>query len=168
MPISQWQIRDNYGERWYAVFLCPFLRLSHNAKRLLNLTGVCYLCIKTVERSQTPNEWWEEIKLPNSYKQALEKIDEHLPYWPQRIIHRCKQRLTKIWQYLLRMRRLRKKVRPELVSINTKVERRERIRERKALVAANIENQIKKQLLERLNQVRISLLKISFLLCFRI
>jgi len=110
--------------------------------------------MKTVERAHTPNRLWEEVPLPNNYKQALELIDKHLEFWPHKMIHRAKQRLTKIWQYLIRMRRLRKTVRPKLVTINSKVEKRERIREGKALAAAGIENQIKKELLDRLKQVR--------------
>jgi protein MAK16 len=116
--------------------------------------GICYLYMKTIERAHTPAKLWEVIKLSENYKQALAQIDQHLQYWPEKLIHRNKQRLTKIWQYLIRMRRLRKKVRPTIITINQKVERREKIRERKALSAALVDQEIKKELLDRLKQVR--------------
>eukprot|EP01122_Echinamoeba_exundans_P005136 TRINITY_DN1530_c0_g1_i3.p1 TRINITY_DN1530_c0_g1~~TRINITY_DN1530_c0_g1_i3.p1 ORF type:complete len:231 (-),score=59.68 TRINITY_DN1530_c0_g1_i3:41-733(-) len=108
--------------------------------------------MKEVERSHTPSKLWDIIKLSPNYKDALAQIDQHLLYWPKHLIHRNKQRLTKIWQYLIRMRRLRSKVRTSVSTINQKVERREKVREAKALKAASIENQIKSELLDRLKQ----------------
>lgn len=108
--------------------------------------------MKTIERAHTPAKLWEVIPLGDSFKKALETVDEHLEYWPEHMINKVKQRLTKIWQYLIRMRKLRTALRPQIVNINKKVERREAVREREALAAAQIEKQIKKELLERLAQ----------------
>lgn len=50
-------------------------------------------------------------QLSPSYAQALKEIDKQLEHWPKYMIHRNKQRLTKIHQYLIRMRKLRTRVR---------------------------------------------------------
>jgi len=114
--------------------------------------GRCYLMIKTVERAHSPKNLWEKIKLPRNYAKALAIVHENLQYWPKYLLHKNKQRLTKIHQYLIRMRRLRKKIKPRLTTINKKVERRERGRERKAERAAQLNKAIEGELLERLKQ----------------
>ena len=73
--------------------------------------GNCYLYIKTIERAHTPKNLWEKIKLPSNYTKALELVSGQLEHFPKYLVHRNKQRLTKIHQMLIRMRKLSLKAR---------------------------------------------------------
>eukprot|EP00522_Entomoneis_paludosa_P007420 CAMPEP_0172455386 /NCGR_PEP_ID=MMETSP1065-20121228/12040_1 /TAXON_ID=265537 /ORGANISM="Amphiprora paludosa, Strain CCMP125" /LENGTH=329 /DNA_ID=CAMNT_0013207847 /DNA_START=53 /DNA_END=1042 /DNA_ORIENTATION=+ len=131
---------------------CPLANSKYATLR--EEDGRVHLYIKTVERAHSPKNLWEKIYLSRNYTKALAQIDEHLQYFPKVIIHRNKQRLTKIHQYLIRMRKIELKVRAgkkaKLVRVHRKVEQREERRERKALVAAKIETVLEKELTERL------------------
>ncbi|KAI1346181.1 ribosomal L28e protein family-domain-containing protein [Xylaria sp. FL0043] len=118
--------------------------------------AINYLYIKTPERAHLPSKLWQKIKLSQNYQTALAQIEEHLKYWPQYMIHRAKQRLTRLQQVSIRMRRLAKeearlgeKLVPKLAP---KVRRREETRERKAEAAAKLERAIERELLGRLRE----------------
>jgi protein MAK16 len=115
------------------------------------IEGQIFLYIKTIERSHTPANMWERIALGKNYATAIKIIDENLQYWPKFYLHKCKQRLTRIHQYLIRMRKIRMSVQPKLVRVHHKSEKRDLIREKKAEKAAKITRAIEQELLARLN-----------------
>ena len=132
---------------------CPLANSLYATLREEN--GKVYLCMKTVERAHSPKNLWEKVLLSRNYAKALAQVDEHLQYFPKALIHRNKQRLTKIHQYLLRMRKLKLKElaghKAKIVQAPTrKIKQRESRREQKALVAAKITQKVEQELVDRL------------------
>jgi protein MAK16 len=132
--------------------------------------GKVFLYMKTVERAHLPAKLWEKVKLSRNYTKALEQVGKHLEFWPQLMVrvvgstgvcrvplrvlqvHRNKQRLTKIYQYLLRVRRIEADSTAEtrVERVKNSLKRSLESREAKALKAADLERSIEKELLERL------------------
>ncbi|KAM3346596.1 hypothetical protein ACQJBY_020896 [Aegilops geniculata] len=114
--------------------------------------GIFYLYMKTAERAHLPNKLWERVKLPRNYEKAMEVIKKHLEHWPELLVHKIKQRLTKMTQYRIRMRRLQLKVREKIMTVPRKKAQRDMQRLEKAEKAAQLEKSIESELIERLRK----------------
>lgn len=114
--------------------------------------GVFYLYMKTAERAHLPNKLWERVKLPKNYEKAMDVINKHLEFWPKLLVHKIKQRLTKMTQYRIRMRKLQLKVREKVVTMPRKQTQRHLRRLDKAERAAQLEKNIESELKERLTK----------------
>jgi len=133
---------------------CPLANSRYATIRSSPETGRLYLFTRTVERSHTPAKWWERVRLSNNYAEALEQVDSRLKYWPKFLVHKCKQRLTRLTQVAIRTKRLAKEEERlgerTVARLAPKVRRREQTRERKAEAAARVERAIERELIERL------------------
>ncbi|RKU46026.1 hypothetical protein DL546_008541 [Coniochaeta pulveracea] len=135
---------------------CPLANSRYATVRAHPEKGTLYLYMKTIERSHLPSKLWERVKLGNNYQAALAMIDSRLKYWPKFLVHKCKQRLTRLTQVAIRTRRiaaeearLGEKLVPKMAP---KIKAREAARERKAEAAAKLERTIERELIERLRQ----------------
>lgn len=166
------EIWKNIGNKKF----CSFKKktdIEYLCKNKNNLTGLCnssscplantkfatirtideelYLFIKEPERINTPIEQFEKIKLSKNYDEAIKQIDTELMYWDKFIIHKCKQKLTKFFEYLQRLDYFKEHGRIEYMKrVKKKVTRAEKLAALANLETLDFEKQIGEELLMRL------------------
>lgn len=129
-------------------FSCPLANTKYATVRAEE--GVLYLFIKEPERCHSPKRMYERIQLSTDYQEALAAIETHLQFWDPELIHKCKQRMTKLTECLERAKYLEEHGQKEYMVRKVKMNRREKIRALRALNTANFEKEIGKELMARL------------------
>ena len=127
-------------------FSCPLANSNYATVR--EDSGVLYLYIKFPERIHKPSQSYEKIKLSEEYEEAVSEIERNLEHLDNEIIHKCKQRLTKLTLYLRRKKAMKGSI--EMRAIKKKQVKREKLGAMKALCQVNFERQIEKELYKRL------------------
>merc|ERR1711928_250138 len=99
-----------------------------------------------------PSRVYEKILLNKEYDKALLEIEECLKFYDPVLIHKCKQKLGKLTQYLIRKYELNKNDKIKLVARRKKAQKIERNRSIKILERMDIEKEIKEELQLRLEE----------------
>ncbi|EEQ82609.1 hypothetical protein NCER_100645 [Vairimorpha ceranae BRL01] len=130
-------------------FSCPLANTKYATVRAIN--EELYLFIKEPERINTPNEQYEKIKLSKHYEEALKQIDKELEHWDKQIIHKCKQKHTKLVEYTERLEYFKEHGRTEYMKrTKRKVTRAEKLAALANLEDLDFEKHIGEELLLRL------------------
>lgn len=126
---------------------CPLANSKYATVR--EVKGRLFLFLKEPERVHKPRQTYEKIRLSTNYTKALAQVDKELKLWSKWTLHKCKQRLTKLTEYLERKEELDEVGRPIYVKRDRRAERRDRKTEKKVISATNIEKTIEQEILER-------------------
>lgn len=129
-------------------FNCPLANTKYATVR--SIDEKLYLFIKEPERVHSPARMYERILLSEDYHEALKEIENNLEFWDEELIHKCKQRLTKLTEYHERIQEAKEKGMTKLMPRATKMNRREKMRALRALNTLNFEQEIGEELMLRL------------------
>ncbi|AFN83887.1 glutathione-S-transferase-like protein [Encephalitozoon romaleae SJ-2008] len=129
-------------------FSCPLANSKYATVRAVG--EELSLFVKEPERVHIPRDAYEEIKLSSNYEEALKQIEENLEFWDEKIIHKCKQKLSKLTQYLRRLEYFKEHGRTEYMVRKKRMNRREKLRALKTLNKINFEKNIGDELMLRL------------------
>lgn len=129
-------------------FSCPLANSKYATIRAFG--EELYLFVKEPERVHVPRDMYEQIKLSTNYEDAIKQIEENLEFWDEKIIHKCKQKLTKFTQYVRRLEYFKENGKTEYMVRRKKMNRREKLRALKSLNKVNFEKNIGEELMLRL------------------
>ncbi|KAA6396358.1 MAG: putative protein MAK16 [Streblomastix strix] len=129
---------------------CPLANDEYATVR--EIEGKLYLLMKTPERKQFPAKLWEHILIPANKKEAKHLIRSKLQYHTVYVQENVMRRYIRILQVHGNIRKLkrRKESAPTVAAVIRSRERKLNKKEFKAEKAAQLEDSIKKTLLERL------------------
>ncbi|CAD25802.1 NUCLEAR PROTEIN OF THE GLUTATHIONE-S-TRANSFERASE FAMILY [Encephalitozoon cuniculi GB-M1] len=129
-------------------FSCPLANSRYATVRAVG--EELFLFVKEPERVHVPRDAYEQIRLSSNYEEALKQIEESLEFWDEKVIHKCKQKLSKLTQYLRRLGYFKEHGKVEYMVRKKKMNRREKLRALKTLNSINFEKNIGDELMLRL------------------
>ena len=133
------------------MFSCPLANSKYATVR--EIKGRLYLFKKEPERVNMPIKSYEKILLDAEYDKALVEIEKNMEFWDPVLIHKCKQKLGKLTQYLIRKYELMtQEDKTVLVARRKQAVKIARGRSRKILDRMNIEDEIRDELELRLEE----------------
>mmetsp|Transcript_51275 Transcript_51275/g.104275 ORF Transcript_51275/g.104275 Transcript_51275/m.104275 type:complete len:216 (-) Transcript_51275:3518-4165(-) len=112
--------------------------------------GIIVLYQKDNKNLNFPDKSWKKIILSRNYLKAIQQLDSNLAFWPKFLVHRIKQKLTKLTQVLIRKRinGIKKKIIPDKNVPSILYKRND---EYKKLKKIKIQKIIEHELINRLN-----------------
>lgn len=129
-------------------FSCPLANTKYASVRVVD--EELFLFVKEPERIYTPKEEYEKIKLSKNYEEALEQIEKELEFFNPKLIHKCKQRLTKLVEYLERLEHFKEHGRTEFMVRKRKMNKKEKLAALQCLEDLDFEKEIGEELMMRL------------------
>ena len=127
---------------------CPIS--NSNYATIIEKNGEIYLYIKDTTNIRFPDKLWKRFKLSRNFIKSFQEIDLILNLWPKFFVFKSKQRLTKLWQMLLRdkLNKVKKKSSDIYKQKNIS---RDKVEEIKLIRKIKFENLVEKELLHRFN-----------------
>ena len=127
---------------------CPIS--NSNYATIVGKNGEIFLYLKDTTNTRFPDKLWKKFKLSRNFIKSFQEIDIILSLWPKFFVFKTKQKLTKLWQTLLRdkLRKLKKKSLDNYQETNILYDKN---KESKLVSKIKFENLVETELLHRFN-----------------
>lgn len=127
---------------------CPIS--NSNYATIVGKNGEIFLYLKDTTNTRFPDKLWKKFKLSRNFIKSFQEIDLILNLWPKFFVFKTKQKLTKLWQILLRdkLRKVKKKSLDIIQKTNILCDK---TKESRLLRKIKFENLVEKELLHRFN-----------------
>lgn len=126
---------------------CPLS--NSNYATVIEKNGEIYLYVRDKANSRYPDKLWKRFLLSRNFIKSLQELDLILNLWPKFLVHKTKQKLTKLRQKLLREKL--NELKRNSVLISKKKNLTYKLKESKLISKIKFESLVEKELLHRFN-----------------
>lgn len=127
---------------------CPLSNSKYAT--VIQKNGEIYLYIKDSLNDHYPDKLWKKFILSRNFTKSLQELDLILNLWPKFFVYKIKQKLTKLYQILIRKKINSMKKKP-IKQIDKKKNFKNKITESSLLNKIKFEKLIELELLHRFN-----------------